>query len=89
MPSSAIIHAACFAAGAVIGGGLVTAVSSKRRQIPSPQSSIPTVDSRKSGLIIPPIVEIGADGDARITKAAAAIALASPVLKYGNPGSEG
>jgi endonuclease G len=87
MPSSVIIHAAYFAAGAVIGGGLVTAVSSgKKRQIPSPQFSVPTVDLRQSGVVIPPIVEIGASGDARITNAAAAMTLAPPVLKYGNPG---
>ena len=86
MPSSAILHAACFAAGAVVGGGLVTAVSSRKRQISPPLSSVPTVDSGKSRLIVPPIVEIAATGEARITNAAAAIALASPVLKYGNPG---
>jgi len=86
MPSSVIIHAAYFAAGAVIGGGLVTAVSSKKRQIPSPQFSVPTVDLRQSGVVIPPIVEIGAGGDARITNAAVAMTLAPPVLKYGNPG---
>jgi hypothetical protein len=85
MPSSAILHAACFAAGAVVGGGLVTAISSKR-QISPPPSSVPTIDSGKSRIIIPPIVEIGATGEARITNAATAIALASPVLKYGNPG---
>jgi endonuclease G, mitochondrial len=83
MPSAAMLHAACFAAGAVVGGGLVTVVSSKKRQIPV--SFIPAVDSRKSGVIIPPIVEVGMNGDARITNAAA-IAFASPVLKYGNPG---
>lgn len=83
MPGSAIIHAACFAAGAVIGGGVVTAVSSsKKRQIP--QASVPTVDSKRAGVLFPPVVEVGANGDARITNAAAA--LASPVLKYGNPG---
>ena len=83
MPSSAIIHAAYFAAGAVIGGGLATVVSSKKQQIPSSQTSISTVDSRTSGAIIPPIVDIGASGDARITKSLAL----SPVLKYGNPGA--
>jgi endonuclease G, mitochondrial len=88
MPSSVIIHAAYFAAGAVIGGGIVTAVSKKRqiRSIPSPQFSAPTVDLRQSGTIIPPIVEIGTGGDARITNAAAVMTLAPPVLKYGNPG---
>jgi len=61
----------------VIGGGLVTAVTSSKTRIPSPQTSIPTVDSKKSGVIIPPI--IGANGNTRIANA-------SPVLKYGNPG---
>jgi len=79
MPNSVFLHAACFAAGAVVGGGLATAVASKKR---SPS----TVDSRTSSTIIPPVVEIGAGGNARITNAAAAMVLASPVLKYGNPG---
>lgn len=85
MPSSAILHAACFAAGAVIGGGLVSAVSSKQRQTSSPQ--VPTVSAGKSSLVVPPIVDVGANGDARITSSAAVAALSSPVLKYGNPGS--
>lgn len=79
MPSSAILHAACFTAGVVIGGGLVSAVSSKHRQTSSPP--IPT------GKPIPPIVNIGTNGDARITNSAAVVALSPPVLKYGNPGS--
>lgn len=78
MPSSAILHAACFAAGALVGGGLVTAVSLNKKL---PASA--TVDSRAS---IPPIIDIGAGGDARITNSAATLAFASPVLKYGNPG---
>lgn len=82
MPSSALLHAACFAAGALVGGGVVTAVSSRRHQIPT---SVPTVDAKRSGIVIPPIVEVGPNG-AKITNAAAAVALASPALKYGNPG---
>lgn len=64
----------------------MTAVTSKKRQIAPAQANVPTVDARRSGIIIPPIVDVGASGDARITNAAAAAALTSPVLKYGNPG---
>ena len=81
MPSSAILHAAFFAAGAVIGGGMISVVSSKQRQTSSP---VPTVNTGKSIL---PVVNIGANGDARITNSAAAVAVSLPVLKYGNPGS--
>ncbi|KAI6110075.1 hypothetical protein F5141DRAFT_1278700 [Pisolithus sp. B1] len=72
MPSAAVIHAACFAVGAVVGGG-VAAVASAR-------------GSRRPVSTVPPIVEIGPTGDAKLPSATVSGALVSPVLKYGHPG---
>ncbi|KAG1749113.1 uncharacterized protein EDB91DRAFT_834654 [Suillus paluster] len=79
MPSAAIIHAACFAVGAVVGGGVVTAVSSRKRQIPTSTTSVGTSVS-------PPIIEMGQSGGAKLSNAVVVSAPNSPVLKYGHPG---
>lgn len=72
MPSAAVVHAACFAVGAVVGGGVAAVVSAR--------------GSTRPGLTVPPIVEIGPTGDAKLPNAAVSGALVSPVLKYGHPG---
>ncbi|KAH8102897.1 hypothetical protein BXZ70DRAFT_1057286 [Cristinia sonorae] len=76
MPSPGLVRAAFFAVGAVVGGGVATVVSSKRKHasvaIPSP----PVVQ-----------VETTSSGVTRITTPAAAMVKVDlPVLKYGNPG---
>ncbi|KAL0947314.1 hypothetical protein HGRIS_013433 [Hohenbuehelia grisea] len=73
MPGSAVVHAAVFAAGAVIGGGIAAAVTSRRRVAVPVQTQAP-------------IVEVGAAGHAEIAKHVSAGTLLPPVLKYGNPG---
>jgi endonuclease G len=78
MPSAAIIHAACFAVGAVVGGGVVTAVASRKRQIP--------ITTSANTSVAPPIIEMGQSGGAQLSNAVTASALSSPVLKYGHPG---
>ncbi|KZT22692.1 hypothetical protein NEOLEDRAFT_1137723 [Neolentinus lepideus HHB14362 ss-1] len=84
MPSSSIVHAAVFAVGAIVGGGLVTAVGASRNRqfnVPSTsQSSTPVVD-----------VKVGPSGETRVTPTGAAGVVTSitplpAVLKYGNPG---
>jgi endonuclease G len=83
MPSSAIIHAACFAVGAVVGGGVVTAVSSKKRQVPISTTS---VDASVARVGAPPIIEMDKSGGAKISNAVVASTPMPPVLKYGHPG---
>ncbi|KAI0818803.1 hypothetical protein BC629DRAFT_1588131 [Irpex lacteus] len=81
MPSSTILQAACFAVGALVGGGVVTAVESRRRAVPLPPQ--PTTSTRLPG---PPIVEVQQTGTTRITTPNALVGIDSPVLKHGNPG---
>ncbi|KAG1765739.1 hypothetical protein EV702DRAFT_1212246 [Suillus placidus] len=78
MPSPATIHAAYFAVGAVVGGSVVSAVASRKRQIP--------ITTSANTSVAPPIIEIGLSGGAKLSNAVTASALSSPVLKYGHPG---
>ncbi|EPQ61434.1 hypothetical protein GLOTRDRAFT_123726 [Gloeophyllum trabeum ATCC 11539] len=85
MPSSSVVHAAVFAAGALVGGGLATAVgaSRNRSQLASPATkpgSAPVVD-----------VKVEPSGATRVspTGAAGTVTPLTPlpaILKYGNPG---
>ncbi|KIJ17089.1 hypothetical protein PAXINDRAFT_111817 [Paxillus involutus ATCC 200175] len=87
MPSTTFIHAACFAVGAVVGGGVVTAVSSRKRTIPvSTGATASAANTAVLAPVVPPVIELGPSGGARISNAAAATMLTSPVLKYGHPG---
>ncbi|KAH8833513.1 hypothetical protein DL96DRAFT_1455966 [Flagelloscypha sp. PMI_526] len=91
MPGATIVHAAVFAAGAVIGatfiilsfpflsssllgGGLAAAVTSHQRPTPvaspSPQ----------------PVIRLNPKGIPEVIGTHAAAIVASPILKYGNPG---
>jgi endonuclease G len=83
MPSAAIIHTACFAVGAVVGGGVVSAVSFRKRQIPASTTSVDTSVAR---VAVPPIIEMAQSGNAKISNAVAVSTLPPPVLKYGHPG---
>jgi hypothetical protein len=86
MPSSGLIHAAAFALGAVVGGGVVSAVSQKRSvpmsatPTPAPILPVPASGSR------PAIVDVGPNGAAEMTSGAGVVPLSSAVLKYGHPG---
>lgn len=83
MPASSVIHAACFALGAVVGGGTIVAINASRRKEALVRSTASTTQA------LPPgngsLVEVGVTGQPRLSQAAGA-ALAGPVLKYGNPG---
>lgn len=71
MPSSAIVHAAIFTAGALLGGGIAAAVS--RNQRPGPgQVRTPA-----------PVIDIDPTGK---TKLSVVPRSDLPVLKYGYPG---
>lgn len=87
MPSAAAIHTACFAVGAVVGGGLATVVSARRRRPELPPSG-PSLSATTT--VVPgvaPIIDVGPSGDARLPSGVVASALVSPVLKYGHPGA--
>ncbi|KIO04109.1 hypothetical protein M404DRAFT_602542 [Pisolithus tinctorius Marx 270] len=86
MPSATAIHAACFAVGAVVGGGIAAAVSARGVGRPRPASATAS-STAVIPAVGPPIVEVGPTGDAKlIPSAAVSGALVSPVLKYGHPG---
>ena len=76
MPSTAIIRAAIFTAGAVVGGCVATAVSSNRNR---PVTSLVTPKSD------PPQPVIGFDATGKSNELTVTSNLL-PVLKYGNPG---
>lgn len=71
MPSTPFIHVACFTVGALVGGGVATAISSRR----------PTPVARP-----PPVLDLDKNGDARLSTAVAPTSAVSAVLKYGHPG---
>ncbi|KAH7889958.1 hypothetical protein F5I97DRAFT_1924468 [Phlebopus sp. FC_14] len=81
MSSATVIHAACFAVGAVVGGGVVTVVSARRRPVPVTA----TTASSAVTPVAAPVIELGPTGDA-IISSTAATALVSPVLRHGHPG---
>ncbi|KAK0483289.1 hypothetical protein IW261DRAFT_937780 [Armillaria novae-zelandiae] len=74
--SSSLLQVAIFTAGAIVGGGLTVAVTSKR---PRPADAI------VSPAVSPPVVNIGPSGRTSISAVASVASIASPVLKYGNP----
>jgi endonuclease G len=71
MPASSIIHAACFAVGAAVGGGAVAALHASRKK-----EALRTTAQANP--------EVGVTGDPRLYAGAATAV--GPVLKYGNPG---
>lgn len=78
MPSSTIVHAACFAVGALVGGGVATAISSNKRPIHVPAS---TQVQQK------PIVDIqSSTGETRLSSPGALVKVDSQILKHGHPG---
>jgi hypothetical protein len=87
MPSSSIVHAACFAVGAVVGGGTVAALTSRKSGISSPPSypqAPPVPSSSISGLAKGDgaVMQIGKSGQVNFAGAGA-----GAVLKYGHPGA--
>lgn len=76
MPSTAIIRAAIFTAGAVVGGCVATAVSNNRNRPPvTPKSDLPQ-----------PVIGFDATGKTTISSELTTTSNLLPILKYGNPG---
>jgi endonuclease G, mitochondrial len=83
MPSGAAVHAAVFAFGALVGGGVAAAaVSSRKREL---QPAVP-VPASKPIAPTPPIIQSNAHGQPMLVAPAASSVLLDSVLKYGNPG---
>lgn len=72
MPSSAIVHAAVFTVGAVIGAGAAATITYKRQQRFGISTSEPAVT---------PVVELQKAGTVEVKTS-----FGGDILKYGNPG---
>lgn len=75
MPSPAILRAAIFTAGAVVGGCVATALSKNRNRTAAPKSDTPQ-----------PVIGFDATGKTTISSELTVTSNLLPVLKYGNPG---
>ncbi|KAF5386583.1 hypothetical protein D9615_001709 [Tricholomella constricta] len=79
MPGSTIVRAAFFAAGALVGGGVATVISSRQQ---APPRTIPVAPTTPA-----PIIELDNTGKAQVQETALVPSTAvSTILRYGNPG---
>ena len=86
MASSTIVHAAVFAVGALVGGGVATAVTSRKRD----EYGV----ARTTGVTTqvppnPPVVDVKS-GEGAVMKsppAGTAVQVDTAILKYGHPGA--
>lgn len=84
MPSAAIVHAAVFTAGALLGGGLAVAVANKNKHTATaPYTPAPRPDERVAG----PVIGLDTYGRTNISKELSITSNLPAVLKYGNPGA--
>ncbi|KAG6854985.1 hypothetical protein C0991_009808 [Blastosporella zonata] len=82
MSGSAIVRVAIFAAGAIVGGGVATAISSRT------QSAVPPRPTPVASNTPAPIIELDRTGRARLQEntLVPSNTAVSTILKYGNPG---
>lgn len=77
MPGGTIVRAAFFAVGALVGGGVATAVAVSKRQVPaSTPASTPSTQ---------PVLDVKGGNVTQITSPSPVTVL-PPVLRYGSPG---
>ena len=80
MASSTIVHAAVFAVGALVGGGVATAVASRNKPrdmlppVPTQRPTPPPMMDMKEGVLVKP-------------PPGATVQVDTAVLKYGHPGA--
>ena len=84
MPSAALVHAAIFTAGAVIGGGIAAAVTNKNKATAAPVS-VPVPAALPSRT--PALVGMQA-GKPHVSSELVAAVSDLPVMKFGHPGLE-
>ena len=85
MASSTIVHVAVFAVGAIVGGGVATAVASrnKPRDVLPPPSVVPVPAPKMAP---PPLMDV--HGGVIVRPPAGAVTqVDTAVLKYGHPGA--
>lgn len=81
MPSATIVHAAVFAVGALVGGGVATAVSARNRR-----DMLPPVPAQSAPA--PPVIHVKpGQGTQMQTAPGQVVKVDTSVLKYGNPGT--
>jgi len=81
MPSAIIVHAAAFAVGALVGGGVVSAVSARR------QHQLPAVSAPKNAHVpSQPVVDVKPGGVTQISAQVASHVSVLPPVLNGNPG---
>ncbi|KAF8644132.1 hypothetical protein AX16_008660 [Volvariella volvacea WC 439] len=78
----ALVHAAVFAAGALVGGGIAAVTTANRRSaVPIHTAPSQTLDSTL------PVLRLDQQtGQATLSEATSQLPSSTPVLKYGNPG---
>ncbi|EKM55745.1 uncharacterized protein PHACADRAFT_256597 [Phanerochaete carnosa HHB-10118-sp] len=81
MPSSTILHAACFAVGALVGGGVATAISRNNTAQRPVAVPVPASESVKQ-----PIVEVQPSGAPKLSTPGTLVKTDSQLLRYGHPG---
>ncbi|RXW20739.1 hypothetical protein EST38_g5094 [Candolleomyces aberdarensis] len=75
MPGGAVVHAAVFTAGALLGGGIAAVVSSRRKEVPPPAHPTPA------------IVQVDRAGRTQFSESVAVFQQSlPPALKNGHPG---
>ncbi|KAI0665079.1 hypothetical protein C8Q70DRAFT_941880 [Cubamyces menziesii] len=85
MPSSTIVHAAVFAVGALVGGGVATAVSARNKRDVLPPSVPAPVSTQTAPP--PPVIDVKpGQGTKMETAPGSLMQVDTTVLKYGNPG---
>ncbi|KAI0079023.1 hypothetical protein K474DRAFT_1640536 [Panus rudis PR-1116 ss-1] len=97
MPSASIVHATCFAVGALVGGGIAASVTNKRKVPPpaayvshsaAPATSAVPIPPTPTTTIPPPVVDIEpGKGTPQVRATSETLAkVDTAILKYGNPG---
>jgi endonuclease G len=73
MSSTTLVQAAIFTVGALVGGGVTAALTSRK----APVAALPP----------PAVVQVGPSGQAQMMMQPVSPGMLEPVLKYGNPGA--
>ena len=87
MPSSVIVHAAVFTAGALLGGGLAVAVSSSKQRVVAPPYTPAPYQHKPDERLPSPVIGIDTQGKTSISNELSVTSSLPAVLKYGNPGA--
>jgi endonuclease G len=72
MSSTTLVQAAIFTVGALVGGGVTAALTTRK----VPVAALP-----------PAVVQVGPSGQAQMMMQPVSPGMLEPVLKYGNPGA--